>query len=289
MKVDNSSQLLQLLLMSQLLGSASGNSSENQGFQSILNTVLGSMNSNGSSNSSLSSSANQLSGLSALSGLGNLSASDQGSLMNILSEMSAINTVNELGSTDSSDDGSDDNSGGFNLNGLNLNGLSGLNLSQMTGGSSYQNQQLVNSFISGIKNDASSGNITIDQAVENAAKKYGVDKNLIMAVINQESSFNPNATSSCGAMGLMQLMPDTASGLGVTNAYDVQQNVDGGTKYLKNLLDMYGNCKELALAAYNAGPNALARKQVDSPSEINKLSSETRNYVSKIMKYYENE
>lgn len=282
LKVDNSSQLLQLLLMSQLLGSASNNSSDNQGFQTILNTMLESMENN---NSSTNSSANSTSGLSFLSGLSNLSTSEQASLMTILSEMSAVNTINSLGSTDDSDDSSD-SSGGFNMDALNLNGLSGLNLASLAGGSSQQNQQVLNSFISGIKDDVSSGNMTIDQAVEKAANKYGVDKNLIMAVIKQESSFNPDATSSAGAMGLMQLMPGTAEELGVTNAYDIQQNVDGGTKYLKNLLDMYGNCKELALAAYNAGPNTLASDHVDNASEIDRLPSETRNYVSQIMKNY---
>lgn len=151
----------------------------------------------------------------------------------------------------------------------------------------YGEGQVLSPFVSSIKNDMTSNNITIDQAVDNAAKKYNVDRNLIMAVINQESSFNPDATSKCGAMGLMQLMPGTAQGLGVTNPYDISQNVDGGTKYLKNLLDMYGNCKELALAAYNAGPNALSVKNVDNPSEINRLPGETQDYVKKVIQYYE--
>lgn len=134
-----------------------------------------------------------------------------------------------------------------------------------------------------VKYDVSVGNLSIDQAVDNASKKYGVDKNLILAVIKQESSFNPNSTSGVGAMGLMQLMPETASELGVKNAYDVNQNVDGGTKYLKSLLDTFGNYK-MAVAAYNAGPGAVQK----SGGDISKLPSETRNYVAKVSGYYNN-
>lgn len=134
-----------------------------------------------------------------------------------------------------------------------------------------------------VKYDVSVGNLSIDQAVDNASKKYGVDKNLILAVIKQESSFNPNSTSGVGAMGLMQLMPETASELGVKNAYDVNQNVDGGTKYLKSLLDTFGNYK-MAVAAYNAGPGAVQK----SGGDISKLPSETRNYVTKVSGYYNN-
>ncbi|MDF2883363.1 MAG: lytic transglycosylase [Clostridiaceae bacterium] len=140
--------------------------------------------------------------------------------------------------------------------------------------------------VSDINNGVNSGNTTIDESVNAASKKYGVDKNLIMAVIKQESSFNPNATSSVGAEGLMQLMPNTANELGVSNAYDIQQNVDGGTKYLSQLLDKYGNVKELALAAYNAGPGTLANKGVNNVQNISKLPSETKDYVYKVMKYY---
>lgn len=134
----------------------------------------------------------------------------------------------------------------------------------------------------------STGNISIDEAINNASQRYGVDKKLIEAVIKQESSFNPNAVSSAGAQGLMQLMPTTASSLGVTNSFDINQNVDGGTKLLKNLLDMYGNCKEMALAAYNAGSYGLSSRGVTGKSTIYKAPSETVNYVDKIMQYYNN-
>lgn len=140
-----------------------------------------------------------------------------------------------------------------------------------------------NSITNDINKDIHINNLSIDEAVDNASKKYGVDKKLILAVIQQESSFNPNSTSSAGAMGLMQLMPGTASELGVNNAYDINQNVDGGTKYLKSLLDTFGNYK-MAIAAYNAGPGAVEK----SGDNIAKLPSETQDYVAKVSKYYQN-
>lgn len=145
----------------------------------------------------------------------------------------------------------------------------------------YGKGMLMNNTLDYVQNEIKSGNTSIDKAVEEASKKYGVDKKLIMSVIKQESDFNPNSTSYVGAEGLMQLMPSTASSLGVTNAYDIEQNVNGGTKYLKELLDMFGNTR-LAVAAYNAGPGAVQ----SSGGNINALPSETKDYVSKVLGYY---
>ena len=121
----------------------------------------------------------------------------------------------------------------------------------------------------------------INDLVDKYAAQNGLDVDFVKAVINQESGYNPNATSKCGAMGLMQLMPGTAQGLGVKNAYDPEQNIEGGTKYLKGLMDRFDNNKSLALAAYNAGPNAVKKYGGIPPYQ------ETQNYVKNVLGKYE--
>lgn len=130
-----------------------------------------------------------------------------------------------------------------------------------------------------------SGNI--DNAIEQASQKYGVDQDFIKAIIKQESNFHPNAVSGAGAEGLMQLMPKTAESLGVKNPFDVLENIDGGTKYIKQLMDSFGGSKELALSAYNGGIGRMNRRGVDTVGEIGNMPKETQNYVSKVMKAYE--
>jgi soluble lytic murein transglycosylase-like protein len=120
----------------------------------------------------------------------------------------------------------------------------------------------------------------LDSLVQQNAATWQVDPALVKAVIANESGFDANATSRVGAQGLMQLMPETAQHLGVRDPYDPQQNVAGGTRYLRGLLDRFGGDTRLAIAAYNAGPGAV-EKYGDVPPY-----AETQNYVQNVLASY---
>lgn len=137
-----------------------------------------------------------------------------------------------------------------------------------------------NSVEKAIGNVVNPSKTQIMNIISKVSQKYGVDEKLVQAVIRQESGFNPKATSHCGAMGLMQLMPATAKGLGVKDAYNPIQNVEGGVKHLKGLLARYNGNLVLALAAYNAGGGNVDKYGGVPPFK------ETQNYVKSILGSY---
>lgn len=120
----------------------------------------------------------------------------------------------------------------------------------------------------------------LDAIFDEAAAKYGVDAKFLKAIAKCESDFSTECTSRSGAMGIMQLMPQTATSLGVTNAYDPYQNIMGGARYISEKLAQYNGDKSLALAAYNAGSGNVAKYGGIPPFK------ETQNYVAKVMAYY---
>jgi soluble lytic murein transglycosylase-like protein len=123
------------------------------------------------------------------------------------------------------------------------------------------------------------GSQWLEPIIAKASNRYGVDAGLIKAVIKAESNFNPKAVSSAGARGLMQLMPATARGLGVSDSFDPEQNVMAGTRFLRDLLDRYNGNIDSTLAAYNWGPGNVDKHPASLPRE-------TRNYLTRVKQLY---
>ncbi len=121
-----------------------------------------------------------------------------------------------------------------------------------------------------------------DPLIKKIASKHKIDPKLLHAIIRAESAYNPNAVSRVGAVGLMQLMPATAKRYGVKNRRNPKQNITGGTRYLKDLLKMFNSNLKLAVAAYNAGENAVIKYRNSIPPY-----RETRNYVKKVLRFYQ--
>ena len=120
--------------------------------------------------------------------------------------------------------------------------------------------------------------LTVNELVANIARRHEVEPSLVDSVIRVESNYNPNAVSSAGAMGLMQLIPSTARRFGVNNTFRPEQNIEGGVRYLKYLMQLYNGDERLALAAYNAGEGAVAKYKGIPPYP------ETQNYVYQVGK-----
>jgi len=161
----------------------------------------------------------------------------------------------------------DSNSTGFNSDWMNLHGM----------------EKLDASFVSKIEHDPQIGkeinsHPEINDIIEHASKIHDVDPGLIRSVIRAESGLDINATSSKGAMGLMQLMPETAKELGVKNCYNPVENIMAGTRYLKGLLNRYDGNVDLSLAAYNWGMGNVERHP-------DKLPKETRTYIARVNGY----
>lgn len=151
-------------------------------------------------------------------------------------------------------------------------------------------ESLLNSYNNISKGDILYDNIPVDERIENAVQlysnKYGVDSDLVKAIIKVESNYDPNVVSSAGAQGLMQLMPENCTSLGVTDPLNIEQNIEGGVKHIKEYIDRYNGDIEMALMAYNGGPTRMANRGVNSIDDIYKMPKETQNYVPKVMSYY---
>ena len=156
--------------------------------------------------------------------------------------------------------------------------------------STSNNLETLNSQINTNRVESSNSDKSINERIDNAisvsSKKHGVDPNLIRAIIKVESDFNPKCVSKAGAKGLMQLMPENCKDFGVTDPFNIEQNIEGGTREIKSYLDKYNGNVEMALMAYNGGPSRMARRGVKSIDDIYKMPKETQNYVPKVMKYY---
>ena len=239
-----------------------------QGLSDIYSILqLYGINSSSSTNSLSSTSLSSLTNSTSKSSLNDLSSlSSLGSVLGT-SLLSAISEKNKYAKTEAEK---------VSLEGI----LSTYNSSVLSSGSTS-----INNYIT-----ADVSNLTVDERIENAVELYsnqhGVDSNLVKAIIKVESNFDPNVVSSAGAKGLMQLMPENCKALGVEDPFNIEQNIEGGVKHIKEYIDRYDGDIEMALMAYNGGPTRMMNRGVTSIDDIYKMPKETQNYVPKVMSYY---
>ncbi|MDU1720349.1 MAG: lytic transglycosylase domain-containing protein [Clostridioides difficile] len=125
----------------------------------------------------------------------------------------------------------------------------------------------------------------LDSVANNTVGKF-IEVDTKDKSVKSRIDFNPNTVSSAGAKGLMQLMPENCRDLGVTNPFNIEQNIDAGTRHIKEYIDMFGGSIEMGLMAYNGGPGRMRSRGVESISDLYKMPKETQNYIPKVMKYY---
>ena len=171
---------------------------------------------------------------------------------------------------------------GSNSSGQNLQDLSSL----VSKGSAYNSN--TSNVDTSTYTDSDANMSKINDAVNKYSKQYGVDSKLVLSIIKTESNFDSTAVSSAGAQGLMQLMPENSKANGVSNPFNIDQNIKGGVEQLKGYLDSYGGNVEMALMAYNGGPGTMERRGVTSDADLYKMPEETQNYIPKVMNYYKN-
>ena len=215
-----------------------------------------------------------------------MSGSIQG--LNNINTILQLKNLNKTSSTNTSSisdlsslSGCKCNSGLESILGLSsINGLTSTSDSSST--SSAFNNSILNAGNISNKNyvAADVSNLTVDERIENAVQlysnKYGVDSNLVKAIIKTESNFEPNVVSSAGAKGLMQLMPENCRDLGVEDPFNIEQNIEGGVKHIKEYIDRYNGDVEMALMAYNGGPTRMMNRGVKSMADIYKMPKETQ-------------
>lgn len=310
------SNILQAYLMQDLTNQDGiSNSSSSVSFENVLNNAMQEYSSQSEDNGDLKEMLSKLLPLYIMQGLSSggsdgLSSGDSAS--SILFENLLKNSINENYSQYSDSDSEEMLSKLLPLyvmQGLTSDGSDGLSSGDSTSSILFENilkssikgynsqysYDDVNTAIKNYVNSNSSNNNSLDNtlsgsiedAIEKVSQKYGVDPDFIKAIIKQESGFNSNAVSKAGAMGLMQLMPKTAESLGVNNPFNVLENLDGGVRYIKKLMESFSGNPELALAAYNGGSGRMRKLGVDTTGEIQLMPKETRNYVQKVMSNYE--